>query len=46
MGGGGEPGGFIFDIGGGGETGGLIVDIGGGGVMQNKKLASLLFIYE
>ena len=31
---------------GGGEIGGLIVDIGGGGVMQNKKLASLLFIYE
>ena len=31
---------------GGGEIGGLIVDIGGGVVMQNKKLASLLFIYE
>ena len=31
---------------GGGGIGGLIVDIGGGGVMQNKKLASLLFIYE
>ena len=29
----------------GGGIGGLIVDIGGG-VMQNKKLASLLFIYE
>ena len=30
---------------GGGGIGGLIVDMGGG-VMQNKKLASLLFIYE